>query len=100
MKIQYFEDTDTLYIEFRDRGVADTRDLNENTTIDMDAEGNVLASTFEHASRRTDPDTSRWKGLPRSGDPCREPRIEAGSRSRATLPWIRQGPRDRLEAAR
>ena len=46
MTIRYFEDTDTLYIEFQD--------LDENTTIDMDAEGNVLAITFEHASTRTD----------------------------------------------
>lgn len=54
MKIQYFEDTDTLYIEFRDREVVESRDLDENTTIDVDAEGNVLAITFEHASTRTD----------------------------------------------
>ena len=54
MKIKYFEDTDTLYIEFRDREIADTRDLDENTTMDVDAEGNVLAITFEHASTRTD----------------------------------------------
>ena len=54
MKIRYFEDTDTLYIEFRDREIAETRDLDENTTIDVDAEGNVLAITFEHASERTD----------------------------------------------
>jgi uncharacterized protein YuzE len=54
MKIRYFEDTDTLYIEFRARDVAESRDLDENTTVDMDAEGNVLAITFEHASERTD----------------------------------------------
>jgi len=54
MKIRYFEDTDTLYIEFRDSGIVETRDLDENTTIDVDAEGNVLAITCEHASRRTD----------------------------------------------
>jgi len=54
MKIRYFEDTDTLYIEFRDREIVETRDLDENTTIDVDAEGNVLAITFEHASKRTD----------------------------------------------
>lgn len=54
MKIQYFEDTDTLYIEFRDREIVETRDLDENTAIDVDAEGNVLAITFEHASTRTD----------------------------------------------
>lgn len=54
MKIRYFADTDTLYIEFRDQGIVDTRDLDENTTMDLDVEGNVLALTLEHASRRTD----------------------------------------------
>jgi uncharacterized protein YuzE len=54
MKIQYFEDTDTLYIEFRDREIVESKDLDENTTIDVDAQGNVLAITFEHASTRTD----------------------------------------------
>jgi uncharacterized protein YuzE len=54
MKIRYFQDTDTLYIEFRDHGIVDTKDLDENTTLDLDAEGNVLAITFEHASKRTD----------------------------------------------
>lgn len=54
MKVRYFEDTDTLYIEFRDRDIAESRDLDENTVLDLDAEGHVCAITFEHASRRTD----------------------------------------------
>lgn len=54
MKVQYFEDTDTLYIEFRADGIAESRDLDENTVMDVDAEGNVCAITFEHASHRTD----------------------------------------------
>ena len=54
MKISYFEDTDTLYIEFRDSGVAETKDLDENTILELDAKGDVCAITFEHASRRTD----------------------------------------------
>jgi uncharacterized protein YuzE len=54
VKIQYFEDTDTLYIELRAQDVVETRDLDENTTLDLDAEGNLLAITFEHASTRTD----------------------------------------------
>jgi len=54
MKIRYFAGTDTLYIEFREQGIVDTRDLDENTTMDLDAAGNVLALTLEHASRRTD----------------------------------------------
>ena len=54
MKIKYFEDTDTLYIEFSDSEIAESRDLDENTVLDVDAKGNICAITFEHASQRTD----------------------------------------------
>jgi uncharacterized protein YuzE len=54
MKVKYFPDTDTLYIEFKGADVAETRDLDENTLLDLDAAGNVCAITFEHASSRTD----------------------------------------------
>jgi len=54
MKVSYFKDTDTLYIEFSSSGIAESRDLDENTTLDVDAKGNVCAITFEHASQRTD----------------------------------------------
>lgn len=50
MKIRYFTATDTLYIEFQNRPVAETRDLDENTLLDVDAEGNICAITVEHAS--------------------------------------------------
>jgi uncharacterized protein YuzE len=54
MRIQYFEDTDTLYIEFRSGDIAGSRDLDENTVLDLDTDGQVCAITFEHASERTD----------------------------------------------
>jgi len=54
MKIKYFEETDTLYIEFSDRGIEESKDLDQNTTLDLDSSGNVLAITLEHASTRTD----------------------------------------------
>jgi uncharacterized protein YuzE len=53
MKVRYFEDTDTLLIEFREAPVAETRDLDENTLLDVDAQGNICAITVEHASKRT-----------------------------------------------
>lgn len=52
MKIRYFADTDTLLIEFRDTPVAETRDLDENTILDVDAQGNICSITVEHASKR------------------------------------------------
>jgi uncharacterized protein YuzE len=54
MRIRYFADTDTLLIEFRDLPVAETRDLDENTLLDGDANGNICAITIEHASERAD----------------------------------------------
>lgn len=54
MKIKYFQDTDTLYIEFRDAEAAETRDLDENTLLDLDEQGNICAITIEHAQQRAD----------------------------------------------
>ncbi|MEI7866996.1 MAG: DUF2283 domain-containing protein [Candidatus Methylumidiphilus sp.] len=54
MKIKYFEDTDTLYIEFRNVGVAETKDLDEDTLLDLDAEGNICGITVEHAKDRAE----------------------------------------------
>ena len=49
MKIQYFQDTDTLYIEFRAGDIVESRDLDEDTVIDLDAKGHICAMTMEHA---------------------------------------------------
>ena len=54
MKVRYFAETDTLFIEFRDAPSAETRDLDENTLLDVDAQGNICAITIEHASKRAD----------------------------------------------
>ena len=63
MKVKYFEDTDTLYIEFRDMEISQSKDLDENTILDLDAEGNVCAITFEHASARTDVQQVTLEGI-------------------------------------
>jgi uncharacterized protein YuzE len=54
MKLKYFQDTDTLYIEFRSAEVVETRDLDENTLLDLDREGKVCGITIEHASAHAD----------------------------------------------
>ena len=51
MKLNYYQDTDTLYIELQESGVVETKDIDENTLLDMDGEGNILAITIEHASQ-------------------------------------------------
>jgi uncharacterized protein YuzE len=54
VKIKYFQETDTLYIEFRSVQVAETKELDENTLLDIDQDGNICAITLEHARERAD----------------------------------------------
>jgi len=52
MKVRYFTDTDTLLVELRDSPVAETREFDEDTTLDLDLHGHICAITIEHASQR------------------------------------------------
>jgi len=54
MKVRYFEGTDTPHLEFRDAPASETRELDENTLIDLDARGEICSMTFEHASVTAD----------------------------------------------
>jgi uncharacterized protein YuzE len=54
MKLSYFEDTDTLYIEFKETDISESQDLDENTVLDLDVNDDIIAITIEHASIRTD----------------------------------------------
>ena len=49
MKIKYFSDTDTALVEFSNRKIAETKEINENIYIDLDTSGNLVAMTIEHA---------------------------------------------------
>ncbi len=63
MKIKYFKDSDTLYIEFNTENITETKDLDENTLLELDANGNICAITFEHASNRTDVQQVTLEGI-------------------------------------
>lgn len=61
MKARYFESTDTLFLEFRNTPAVETRELDENTLIDVDAKGEICAMTIEHASLRADAPTFTYE---------------------------------------
>jgi len=52
MKVKYFPDTDTALVEFSGYEVAETREIGENIYIDLDASGNLVALTIEHARQQ------------------------------------------------
>lgn len=51
MKIKYFADTDTALVEFSQTPVVETREVSEKISIDLDAQGNVVNMTIEHAKQ-------------------------------------------------
>lgn len=51
MKVRYFEETDTLYIELRDREPAQTEERNDNVLLDFDKDGKVVGLTIEHVTQ-------------------------------------------------
>ncbi len=54
MKVTYFHDTDTALIEFSTRNAVETKEISENIYIDVDASGNPVSMTIEHAEQNTD----------------------------------------------
>jgi uncharacterized protein YuzE len=52
MKIKYFSDTDTALFEFSEQAVEETRQISENVYADLDAAGNLVSMTVEHAGQQ------------------------------------------------
>ena len=54
MKVKYFPETDTAHVEFKDNEVHETKEISENIYIDIDAKGNLVDMTIEHAKANAD----------------------------------------------
>jgi len=54
MKLHYYPETDSLYIELRDTPGAEAREIVEGLVVDLDADGNVVGFDIDHASRKLD----------------------------------------------
>lgn len=50
MKVKYFKDADTALLEFFDRPILETQAVNENISLDLDADGSLVSITIEHAT--------------------------------------------------
>ncbi len=51
MTITYFKSTDTALLEFGDQPVEETREVSENIYVELDATGNLVSMTIEHAKQ-------------------------------------------------
>lgn len=54
MIVKYFEDTDTLSMQFNKNQIAETRDLDHDILIEYDKNGHMVAITLEHAKEIAD----------------------------------------------
>jgi uncharacterized protein YuzE len=54
MKLHYYPETDTLYIELSGAVGAEAREIAEGLVVDFDADGNVVGLDIDHASRKLD----------------------------------------------
>ncbi len=70
MDIKYFQDTDRLLVSFSDGGIVETRDVNENFLIELDADGKVVSVTIEHAGERVDVSRFVLSGDQSDGGSC------------------------------
>ena len=54
MKLHYYPETDSLYIELVSAPGAETREIVDGLVVDFDANGNVVGLDIDHASRKLD----------------------------------------------
>ena len=54
MKISYFPDTDSLYIDLSGRPSTESQEVSPGVVLDFDAEGTIVGIDIEGASRKLD----------------------------------------------
>ena len=54
MKLNYYADTDSLYIDLAERPSAESREISEGVVLDYDREGNLVGIDIDNASQKVD----------------------------------------------
>jgi uncharacterized protein YuzE len=54
MKLRYYSDTDSLYIDLADRPSVDSREVTPGVVLDFDAGGALVGIDIDQASRHLD----------------------------------------------
>jgi len=54
MKLHYYPETDSLYIELKSAPGAEAREIVAGPVVDLDANGEVVGFDIDHASRKLD----------------------------------------------
>ncbi len=54
MKLNYYKDTDSLYIDLSSQPSAKSMEISEGVVLDYDADGNITGIDIDNASRKID----------------------------------------------
>lgn len=54
MKVNYFPDTDSLYIDLSEQPSAESREISEGVVLDYDASGNLVGIDIDNASTKVE----------------------------------------------
>lgn len=52
MKLNYYSETDSLYIDLSETQSVESREVSEGVVLDYDAEGNLVGIDIDNASRK------------------------------------------------
>jgi uncharacterized protein YuzE len=54
MKLSYYKDTDSLYIDLSAKGSVESREITEGIVLDYDEDGNLVGIDIDNASKKVD----------------------------------------------
>ncbi len=54
MKISYYPDTDSLYIDLSEQESAESREVSEGVVLDYDAQGRLVGIDIDNASHKVE----------------------------------------------
>jgi uncharacterized protein YuzE len=64
MKLHYYPETDSLYIDLSARPSADSREVADGIVVDLDEGGDIVGIDIQRASERLDLSTLEIESLP------------------------------------
>jgi uncharacterized protein YuzE len=64
MKLHYYPESDSLYVEFQRRPSVATREIAPDVRLDLDAQGRPVGLDIDHAPAILDLETLESEGLP------------------------------------
>ena len=54
MKLNYYPDTDSLYIDLSSKTSAESREISQGVVLDYDRDGNLVGIDIDNASKKLD----------------------------------------------